>query len=77
MLCTLAKVYDVHFWGAGSGDQRREFKNRASLQFYMRRRYGAGQWRQTGAILEVLQPYSRSWAAVGYIYALTVPQWCD
>jgi hypothetical protein len=77
MLCTLSKVYQVVFWGQGTEGTRRTFKSRASLQFYMRRKYGAGQWRQTGAVLEVLQPYSGEWAGVGYIEAASRLLWCD
>ena len=77
MLCTLRRVYQVIFWGAGTAGVRRTFKSRASLQFYMRRKYGAGVWRQSGCVLEVKQPFSGEWAGVGYIEAATLTEWCD
>ena len=77
MLCTLRKYFYVVFWGQTSGDTRRSFKSRAALQFFMRRRYGAGQWRQEGALLEVRQPFSGTWAAVGYISEIHDIEWQD
>lgn len=77
MLCTIQKCYLVIFWQQGTDGVPRTFKSRASLQFHMRRKYGAGQWRQTGAVLEVLQPFSGAWVAVGYIEAASRLLWCD
>lgn len=77
MLGTLAPCYVVAFFKDGLKADPRTFKSRASLQFHMRRHFGAGNWRQDGCFLMARMPYSGDWAAVAYIESAPRWVWCD
>jgi len=55
----------------------RDYKSRESLQFALRRRYGAGKWRVRGSRLEVKAPLSGSWLLAGHVCAFKDYEWLD
>ena len=77
MLCTVSKAYAVYFFGTPPGVLRREYKDRTALQFAMRRRFGAGNWRVNGDYIEVRGGYSGAWLRAAHVTACPRYNWAD
>lgn len=77
MLCVKSRVYEVFLFDLGRGQLVRSYKDRASLQFALRRRFGSGGWRIRGSRIEARLPFSGGWAMVGQLDIYTDLDWVD
>ena len=60
---------EIDWWGADGGIVATEsFKSRRHVQWRLRARFGAGNWRIRDGHVEVRQPYYRQWGEVGHLW---------
>ena len=77
MLCTLRKCWSLCWYqGHGPGGLR-VYKSRASLQFAIRRRLGAGQWKQVGCQIYARMPFTGDWEPVAWCEPMPTIEWAE